>query len=251
MLRRLRLGRRRRALPHGNWHNWRPQRLEKCVHLRFRHTRGRKIKLYRSTRPKQSCLISEFSKSPAGVVAPSQQCQTGKKRRANGKFGSEGAARMKIPLQCSESVFFVALSLPCFSSSGIALSPPSFLACAARVCHCEVDRFDGYLQVDRIDGYLQREGTRSCKAVAYVIIVARRQRFGRRCSISRKLSRYYHDTCEKCSFVALLDMDGVFFVFWSGTHVCLILQNHWWLNQIAISPKSFFFGEFSALCFRQ
>jgi DDE superfamily endonuclease len=33
------------------------------------------------------------------------------------------------------------------------------------------------------------------------------------CSISRELSRYYHDTCEKCSFVALLDMDGVFLCF--------------------------------------
>jgi hypothetical protein len=162
MLRRLRLGRRRRALPHGNWHNWRAQRLEKCVHLRFRHTRGRKIKLYR---PKQSCLISEFSKSPAGVVSPSQQCQTGKKLRAKGMFGSEGAAHMKIPLQCSESVFVVALSLPCFSSSDKALSPLSFLACAARVGHCEVDR---------IDGYLQREATRCCNAVAYVSIVARR-----------------------------------------------------------------------------
>jgi hypothetical protein len=28
-------------------------------------------------------------------------------------------------------------------------------------------------------------------------------------SISRQLSRYYHDMCEKCSFAALLDMDGV------------------------------------------
>jgi hypothetical protein len=41
------------------------------------------------------------------------------------------------------------------------------------------------------------------------------------------------------------------FMFWSGALVCLILQNHWWLNQIAISPKSLFFGVFSALCFRQ
>jgi hypothetical protein len=74
----------------------------------------------------------------------------------------------------------------------------------------------------------------------------------RLCSISRQLSRYYHDTCEKCSFVALLDMGGVSnFMFWSGALVCLILQNHWWLNQIAISPKSLFFGVFSALCFRQ
>jgi hypothetical protein len=32
---------------------------------------------------------------------------------------------------------------------------------------------------------------------------------GLRCSISRQLPRYYHDTCEKWSFVALLDMDGV------------------------------------------
>jgi hypothetical protein len=29
------------------------------------------------------------------------------------------------------------------------------------------------------------------------------------CSISRQLSRYRLDTCEKCSFVALLDMDAV------------------------------------------
>jgi hypothetical protein len=39
------------------------------------------------------------------------------------------------------------------------------------------------------------------------------------CSISRQLSRYYHDTCEKCSFVALLVMDGVshFYVLeWSA-----------------------------------
>jgi hypothetical protein len=39
------------------------------------------------------------------------------------------------------------------------------------------------------------------------------------CSISRQLSRYYHDTCEKCSFVALLDMGGVshFYVLeWSA-----------------------------------
>jgi hypothetical protein len=41
------------------------------------------------------------------------------------------------------------------------------------------------------------------------------------------------------------------FMFWSGALVCLVLQNHWWLNQIAISPKSLFFGVFSALCFRQ
>jgi hypothetical protein len=41
------------------------------------------------------------------------------------------------------------------------------------------------------------------------------------------------------------------FTFWSGALVCLILQNHWWLNQIAVSPKSLFFGVFSALCFRQ
>jgi hypothetical protein len=43
----------------------------------------------------------------------------------------------------------------------------------------------------------------------------------------------------------------LFFMFWNGALVCLILQNHWWLNQIAISPKSLFFGVFSALCFRQ
>jgi hypothetical protein len=39
------------------------------------------------------------------------------------------------------------------------------------------------------------------------------------CSISRQLSRCYHATCEKCSFVALLDMDGVshFYVLeWSA-----------------------------------
>jgi hypothetical protein len=41
------------------------------------------------------------------------------------------------------------------------------------------------------------------------------------------------------------------FMFWRVALVCLILQNHWWLNQIAISPKSLFFGVFSALCFRQ
>jgi hypothetical protein len=36
-----------------------------------------------------------------------------------------------------------------------------------------------------------------------------------KCSISRQLSRYYHDTCEKRSFVALRDMDGVSH-FWIG-----------------------------------
>jgi hypothetical protein len=55
-----------------------------------------------------------------------------------------------------------------------------------------------------------------------------------------------------CSFVALLDLDGVshFYVLeWSA---CLSdPAKSWWLNQIAISPKSLFFGVFSALCFRQ
>jgi hypothetical protein len=51
------------------------------------------------------------------------------------------------------------------------------------------------------------------------------RKFGKLVCISRQLSRYYHDTCEKCSFVALLDMDGVsHFMFWSGALVCLILQ---------------------------
>jgi hypothetical protein len=80
----------------------------------------------------------------------------------------------------------------------------------------------------------------------------RRHDYEPSCSISRQLSRYYHGTCEKCSFVACWTRTVfLIFMFWSGALVCLILQNHWWLNQIAISPKSLFFDVFSALCFRQ
>jgi hypothetical protein len=58
------------------------------------------------------------------------------------------------------------------------------------------------------------------------------------CSRSRQLSRYFHDTCEKCCFAPLLDMEDVsqFYVL-DGRFACLILQNDWWLSQIAISPK--------------
>jgi hypothetical protein len=41
------------------------------------------------------------------------------------------------------------------------------------------------------------------------------------CSISRELSRYYHDTCEKCSFVALLDNGRCFFFYVLEWSPCL------------------------------
>jgi hypothetical protein len=65
--------------------------------------------------------------------------------------------------------------------------------------------------------------------------------------MSRRLSRHYHDTWEKCSFVALLDIDDVssFYVL-CGRLACLIQQNDWCLSQIAISPKPWF-----SLCFRR
>jgi hypothetical protein len=34
----------------------------------------------------------------------------------------------------------------------------------------------------------------------------------------------------------------VFLIFGLEALVCLILPNHWWLNHIAISPKSLLFG---------
>jgi hypothetical protein len=57
----------------------------------------------------------------------------------------------------------------------------------------------------------------------------------------------YRDSCPEtsttsvCCFAALLDMDDAshFYVL-VGRFAGLILQNHWWLSQFAISPKPWF-----------
>jgi hypothetical protein len=59
-------------------------------------------------------------------------------------------------------------------------------------------------------------------------------------------------TCDKVSFLALLDTDDVCHIdVIGGGYVFPILQNDWWLNRSATSPRPGFVVVFSALCFRQ